>query len=80
MYSNNKYTYSAASCSALIVSNGSVSYARVSVEDGRFPVDTIATFTCNSGYYVYGDLSATCTALGIWSQQTPTCRGNNIFK
>ena len=44
-----------ASCSPLILGNGIVSFDRDQASDGRYPADTIATFTCNPLYSLYGD-------------------------
>ncbi|XP_035669061.1 E-selectin-like [Branchiostoma floridae] len=32
------------------------------------------TFTCNSGYLLYGATTSTCQAGGAWSNTVPTCR------
>ena len=65
-----------ASCSTLRLGNGIVSFDRDQANDGRYPAETIATFTCNPLYSLYGDNSATCETSSSWSHQTPTCNGN----
>ena len=59
------------------ISNGRVMYdrARVSV-NGGWPVDTVASFSCNSGYSRSGSSSRTCQTSGNWNQQNPTCNQN----
>ncbi len=40
------------------------------------PVDTVATYTCNTGYNLTGGTtSRVCVIGGIWSGSTPTCEG-----
>ena len=36
---------------------------------------TIATWTCNSGYSLYGAQSMTCLQSGNWNHTAPTCGG-----
>ena len=71
------WNYFAVTCSALTLSDGKVSYDKDSADDGRYPVNTTATFECDGEYYLYvnAKISATCEASGNWSQQT-TCEGN----
>ena len=75
--------YSIASCSALNLPNGIVSYNGHQMSDSRYPIDTTATFTCNPGYSVDGYLQNICIVseigAGNWSHQMPTCRGNDIY-
>ena len=54
-----------------------ITYDRDQANNGQYPVNTIATFMCDSEYHLDGDLSATCQPSGNWSQQ-PICRGNDI--
>ena len=57
-------------------SNGRVSYNK-NIVGGRYPVNTVASFTCNRGYNRNGHNSRTCESSGNWNRQTPTCnRGN----
>ncbi|XP_045204681.2 sushi, von Willebrand factor type A, EGF and pentraxin domain-containing protein 1-like isoform X2 [Mercenaria mercenaria] len=35
---------------------------------------TSATFSCNSGYYVSGQLTITCQTNGAWSSDAPSCK------
>ena len=56
-----------------------VSYTPRSVTDGRYRINTVATFQCDDGYYLSGTNSTTCESSGFlianWSEQTPTCEG-----
>ncbi len=52
---------------------GSVSYNMGTV-DSR-PVNTVATYTCTSGYTLSGDTTRTCGSDGQWSGSAPTCQG-----
>ena len=69
--------YFAVTCSTLSLQNGRVSYDKDPADDGHYPVNTIATFTCDDEHYLDGDSAATCESSSTWSQQ-PMCRGNNI--
>ena len=63
--------YVLATCAPLSLANGVVDYS-MSAENGRYLVDTVASFSCNSGYYQNGPDSRTS---GNWNEQTPTCEG-----
>ena len=44
-----------------------------------YPVDTMATLTCNYGYSLSGSASRICETSGDWEQPTPNCNlGNKI--
>ena len=62
----------AGTCSALSLSNGQVSY-NTSTVNGGYPVDTKASFTCNSGHSGSGSGFTICQNSGDWDQQTPGC-------
>ena len=47
----------------------------MSEENGRYLVNTVASFSCNSGYYQNGVNSATCETSGNWNKEIPTCEG-----
>ena len=64
-------------CSALTLSNGAINYDEDPADDGRYPMNTIATFTCNDEYYIDGNPTATCESSGNWNQQ-PICRSIQI--
>ena len=63
-----------ATCAPLSLENGTVNYT-TSAEKGRYLVNTVASFSCDPGYYQNGSNSATCEASGNWNEQTPTCEG-----
>ena len=63
-------------CPILSLSNGVVDYSRGEV-NGQYPVDTVATFSCNPGYSRSGYNSSTCLTPGNWNQQTPICSESN---
>ena len=47
--------------------------------NGRYPVDTLASFTCNDGYSKGGSDNRRCLASGNWDGDDQTCnKGNNI--
>ena len=64
--------YLAVTCAELTLSNGGITYSQPKV-NGRYPVNTKATFSCNSRYTRDGSNSSTCNTLGEWDQQTPAC-------
>ena len=39
------------------------------------PVNTVATYTCNTGYTLNGGNTRTCGSDGAWSGSAPTCQG-----
>ena len=61
-------------CGSLSLSHGSVSYNQSSVGNGKYPVHTKATFSCNYGYRHSGDKTRRCKLSGSWSlKHSPTC-------
>ena len=62
-------------CVSLSLPNGRVSYNRGAI-NGRYPVDTVTSFSCNSGYSRSGSSSRICQTSGDWNQQTPKCNKN----
>ena len=63
-------------CASLSLSNGGVSYNKSPV-NGRYPVDTRASFSCTRGYSLSGSSSRTCQTSGNWNQGIPTCNQSN---
>ena len=63
----------AVTCEALSLSNGRLSYNKPQATNGKYPVDTTVSFTCNHGFRKTGSSSSTCQTSGSWNQQTPTC-------
>ena len=45
-----------------MLGKGIVSFDRDPADDGRYPGETTATFTCENEYILFGDDSATCQA------------------
>ena len=48
--------------------NGDVVYSTSAV-DGRYPIGTIASFTCITGYRRYGLDSSSCQNTGEWMDE-----------
>ena len=70
-------SFNTVTCAALSQpANGQVAYSNATV-DGGYPVDTVATFSCNSRYSRSGSSSRTCQTSGNWNQETPTCNLSN---
>ena len=65
-------------CPALNLVNGQISYDASPV-NGRFPVGTTASLSCDAGYSLSGTRTRTCHDLGNWDNQdqTPTCNAGN---
>ena len=38
------------------------------------PVDTMATYICDTGYTLNGETTRTCGSDGVWSGSTPVCQ------
>ena len=58
--------------------NGEVTYS--SGTTSPFNYGTVATFTCNTGFGLIGNMTRTCegdgsSPVGLWSEVTPTCVG-----
>ena len=54
--------------------NGGIVYD-METKDNR-PVNTVATYTCNTGYTLNGSSTTrTCGSDGVWSGSDPTCEG-----
>ena len=54
------------------LANENVDYGAGS-PDSR-PVDTVATYTCDTGYTLNGDSTRTCRSDRLWSGSAPTCQ------
>ncbi len=55
------------------LTNGDVDYGGAGSMDNR-PVDTVATFTCVTGYTLNEVTTRTCGSDGMWSRSTPSCQ------
>ncbi len=61
-------------CSDLMVQpNGMISYSMGTASPR--PVNTVATYTCVTGYTLNGGNTRTCGRGGVWSGSPPTCQG-----
>ncbi len=52
--------------------NGIVSYS-----DPTLGLNTVATYTCETDYILYGDTTRTCESDGNWNGDAPTCEGES---
>ena len=66
-------------CPALNLSNGVVSYNKPPFNNTEYVVGTVASFSCNIGYYISQNISRTCQLSGMWTQQTPICHISILF-
>ncbi len=55
------------------LTNGDIDYGGAGSTNSR-PVDTVATYTCVTGYTLTGDTTRTCRSDGVWSGFTPVCQ------
>ncbi len=53
--------------------NGDVAFD-METKDDR-PVDTVATYNCDTGYTLNGSATRTCRSDGVWSGLAPVCEG-----
>ncbi len=59
-------------CSDLpLLTNGMIYYSEGS--PANRPVDTMATYSCVTGYTLNGGTTRTCGSDGVWSGSAPTC-------
>ena len=54
-------------------------------ENGNIAISTttynsVANYSCNTGYTLRGDMSQTCLDTGIWSGSEPNCTGMLVIK
>ncbi len=64
----------AALCRALpAIDNGRVQYSPDFIPD--FNVGTEATYTCNFGFRLIGQMVLECEETGLWSDVSPSCEG-----
>ena len=76
MYLTSKNIPTVVTCAAVTVANSEISYNKLALENGGYPLGTVASFTCFDGFNLYGFESGTCLATGRFSQ-TPAC-GNEM--
>ena len=67
-------------CAALqTLENGEISYSASPATNGRYIVNTMASFKCDRGYDSSGSNSSTCQTSLDWNPTTPVCmRGNEM--
>ena len=62
-------------CNLLTVpTNGSISYSNDTRDLG-----TVATYSCDPGYEVMGDMTRTCDSADTWSGTDTTCEGETVW-
>ncbi|XP_064386213.1 sushi, von Willebrand factor type A, EGF and pentraxin domain-containing protein 1-like [Halichondria panicea] len=61
-------------CPGLTVPNGMISYNMATTSP--IPVDTVATYTCDTGYTLNGVSTRTCRSNGTWSGSASICQIN----
>ena len=64
---------------ALSLANGQICYTESALLSGRYPLDTVASFTCNYGYSKSEVQLQTCQANETLDKQTPTCTQSKEF-
>ena len=70
-------SFTLALCDVIDFPNGVVDYDKSSQSLGKiYPTDTIAIFSCNSGYPLIGAESSQCRSTGHWDT-VPTCNNGN---
>ena len=60
------------------IANGQITYSPDTISPYNF--GTVATFTCNTGFSLSGDMTRTCggdgsSQSGVWSGSSPVCVG-----
>ncbi len=64
----------ALACTGLMdLVNGDITYDIDTINNR--PVDTVATYTCDTGYTLNGGSTRTCGSDGVWSGSSPKCEG-----
>ena len=41
--------------------------------------NSTATYSCDSGYILHGNITRTCLETGLWSTSSPTCTGITLY-
>ena len=49
----------------------------ITYSDDTRGMGTVATYSCNTGYVLVGDMTRTCDGADTWSGTDPTCEGEN---
>lgn len=51
----------------------------VTTTDGATTYNSMATYTCVTGYNLNGNAMRTCVAGGVWSGSDPTCISKRVI-
>ena len=57
--------------------NGSITYAPDNVSD--FEIGTVATYVCDPGFILVGDMTRVCSVLGLFNGEAPFCQRKDFF-
>ena len=52
--------------------------AMITYSDDTRGMGTVATYSCNTGYEVMGNVNRTCTSADTWSGMDASCQGVSI--
>ena len=66
-----------ADCGTLSVANGEVTF-EAAAGRGETEFESVATYTCNTGYNLVGNAMRTCQADGTWSGSDPLCQSKYV--
>ncbi len=64
------HVLSTAVCGALTLTNGAVTYSSLAIPRQE---NTVASFSCNTGYTLSSTATRTCQSDRQWSGSTPVC-------
>ena len=73
--------FNTATCVAQNLTNGQVKYSEPALTNGRYPVDTVTSYTCNYKYTYSGPVTRACETSGNWSfqNQSQSCNPSKLF-
>ena len=72
--------YSAGVCELLDVPQyGSIGYSMPADENNDYLAGTVATFQCEEGFELFGNMTRTCQNNMTWSKSSPSCLGKIHF-
>ena len=72
------HVFSVVTCSTLSLANGQIQYNASLASNAEYPVDTLASFTCNHGYTISGSSLSICQPSGNWNHQPPICGESKV--
>ena len=58
---------------------GSLTYSRLQRFLNKYSVGTEASFTCDSGFLLFGSRQRTCETTGEWDGEPTVCAGSESF-